>query len=599
MNTIANRLAALRQLMQRQGIAACIIPSSDPHLSEYVAAHWKRREWISGFDGSAGTVVVLQGQAGLWTDSRYFLQAEMQLKGSGISLFREGLAGVPDYLTWLISNLPEGAVAGIDGAVFSTQEAEGMKLRFSAAGLTLKADFAPFDEPWVNLPPLSENDVFIYDEKFAGISCSEKIRQIRQKITEAKADGLLLTGLDEVAWTFNIRGTDVEYNPVTIAYAMIATGAACIFIDEKKLPLEVVSYFNQYNINVFPYAAIFGFLEKLPASYRMLIDKQKVNFALFDAISGIVIEKTSPVTMLKSIKNKMEITGTKNAVLKDGIALVRAFYRLEKELCAGRKVTELSFAGKLSAYRAEQKDFFSESFPTITGYAAKGAIVHCITTPENDTEIRQGNLFLVDSGGNYLDGTTDITRTIAVGKPTEQQKRDYTNLLKGHIALASAKFPEGTHGVQLDAFARQFLWNECLNYGHGTGHGIGHFLSVHEGPQNIRIKDNGVELKPGMLLSNEPGLYRTGEYGIRLENMMLVKTYRETQYGRFLEFETLSLFPFDLKLIEINMLSRKELEWLNDYHQTVSEKLSPFLTEEEKNWLGILTHPLHAGADLG
>lgn len=577
----------MRKLMQHCNVSACIIPSSDPHLSEYVAAHWKRREWISGFEGSAGTVVVLQEQAGLWTDSRYFLQAEMQLTDSGILLFKEGLSGTPDYQTWLISNLPEGTVIGIDGTVFSTHDVEKMKKRFSSAGLVLKTDFIPFSESWVNLPPLPQNSVFIYNEKFAGSSCSEKINQIRQKITEAKADATLLTGLDEVAWAFNIRGTDVEYNPVTIAYAMITTDAACIFIDKKKLPSEVISYFNQYNIKVFPYTSVCNFLSELPAGYRILIDKQKVNFALFDAIPTYVsiVERNSPISMLKAIKNEVEIAGTKNAVLKDGVALTHAFYWLEKELEAGRRVTELSFAEKLSVCRTQQKDFFSESFPTITGYAAKGAIVHCITTPENDTEIRPGNLFLVDSGGNYLDGTTDITRTIVVGEATAQQKKDYTNVLKGHIALASAKFPEGTRGVQLDAFARQFLWNECLNYGHGTGHGIGHFLSVHEGPQNIRIKDNGVELQPNMLLSNEPGLYRTGEYGIRLENMVLVKEYKKTSFGCFFEFETLSLFPFDTALIDEKLLSGKEREWVNNYHQMVYDKLSPFLPEEERSWL--------------
>ncbi len=585
MNTIPARLTGLRQLMRDSNVTACIIPSSDPHLSEYVADHWKRREWISGFDGSAGTVVVLPEQAGLWTDSRYFLQAEIQLTGSGISLFKDGLPGVPDYHAWLISNLPENAVVGIDGTVFSTYTTEKMKKRLSIAGLTLKTDFVPFNESWVNLPDLPENKIFIYDEKFAGSSCIERISQIRQKLTEAKADGLLLTGLDEVAWTFNIRGNDVEHNPVTIAYAVISTDAACIFIEEKKLSPEVVGYFKQYNIKVFSYTSIVDFLKKLPVGFRMLVDKQKVNFTLFNAISCSIVEKNSPVSLLKAIKNEVEIIGTKNAVLKDGVALTHAFYWLEKELAAGRKVTEISFAGKLSACRAGQQDFFNESFSTITGYAAKGAIVHCVTTLENDTEILPGNLLLVDSGGNYWDGTTDITRTVAIGKPTAQQKTDYTNVLKGHIALAAVKFPEGTRGVQLDAFARQFLWNECLNYGHGTGHGIGHFLSVHEGPQNIGIKDNGVELQPGMLLSNEPGLYRPNEYGIRLENMVLVKAYKETPFGRFLAFETLSLFPFDTTLIDEKLLSKKEIEWLNDYHQMVYEKLAPFLPQEERAWL--------------
>ncbi len=592
MKTIPERLAALRQMMRSCGISAYIIPSSDPHLSEYVAGHWKRREWISGFDGSAGTVVVLAEQAGLWTDSRYFLQAEIQLEGSGIRLFKEGTSDVPDYSAWIISNLPKGSTVGIDGEVFSTYEAEEMRGKFTSSGLELKTDLVLINEKWTGLPPLPENNVFIYDEKFAGLSCSEKIKLIGEKVGKAHADILLLTGLDEIAWVFNIRGTDVEYNPVTIAYAMIATDSACIFIDKTKLSPEVIAHFEQNDVKIFPYLSVFDILSKLPSDYRILIDKQKVNFALFESIpsSVSVVEKESPVSILKAIKNEVEIEGTINAVIKDGVALTHAFYWLKKELEAGQIVTEISFAEKLKECRGRQDDFWGESFATITGYAAKGAIVHCITTPENDTELHPDGLFLVDSGGNYLDGTTDITRTIVIGKATAQQKTDYTNVLKGHIALATIRFPEGTHGVQLDILARQFLWNECINYGHGTGHGIGHFLSVHEGPQNIRIRDNGVELKPGMLLSNEPGVYRKGEYGIRLENMILVKECKESDFGPFYEFETLSLFPFDWEAIDINMLSVKELEWLNNYHQIVYQKLSPFLPEKEKEWLKIKTN---------
>ena len=585
--------------MQSRNIAACIINSSDPHLSQYVADNWKIRERISGFDGSAGTVVVLPEEAGLWTDSRYFLQAEMQLENSGILLFKNGLPDVPDYCSWIISNSKEGSIVGIDGRLFSTHKVEEMKEKFTAAGLALETDFvltealtdahALTDGVTLSHPVSNTNTgVFIYDEKFAGISCSEKIKIIRQKIEEAKAGILLLTGLDEIAWTFNIRGNSVEYNPVTTAYATIATDSACIFIDDKELTPEVISYFGQNRIEILPYLSVFDFLSKLSPEQHILIDKQKVNYALFDAIpkSVSVVAKESPAGMLKAVKNETEIEGVRNAVIKDGVALIRAFYRLEKDLEAGVKVTESSFAEQLKICRAEQKDFFGESFPAITGYASHGAIVHYTATPESDAELRPDGLLLVDSGGNYFDGTTDITRTIALGKATKQQKTDYTNVLKGHIAIATAIFPEGTHGAQLDALARRPLWDNCLNYGHGTGHGVGHFLSVHEGPQNIRTKDNGVELKPGMLLSNEPGLYRKDEYGIRLENMILVKEYMETEFGRFFQFETLSLFPFDLQLIEQDMLSEKEIKWLNDYHVAVYEKLAPLLSEGEKKWVG-------------
>jgi Xaa-Pro aminopeptidase len=594
LRTIPERINSLRQMMKSCGISAYIIPSSDPHMSEYIAGHWKIREWISGFSGSAGTIVITSLQAGLWTDSRYFLQAEGQLKDTGIILFKEGENGVPDYESWIVENLATDETIGIDGELFSTDAVEKLQDKLSSAGMELKTDISLINDKWADLPPIPSHKPYIYETKFAGQEVAEKLKLTGKKLSEAGADICLLTALDEIAWTFNIRGKDVEYNPVTIAYALVAHDSGCIFIDEEKVSPELSAHFEKNKIKVLPYNSIFPVLAKLPSGCKIAIDKQKTNYALFCSVSKqtTIIEVTSPVGLLKAVKNDIEIDGTRNAMIKDGIALIHAFAWLEDQIKLNKTVTELSFADHLRTCREAQNMFVCESFKTIAGFAEHGAIVHYSATEDSNKKLQSGNLFLVDSGGNYFDGTTDITRTISIGKPSEQQKKDYTHVLKGHIALATAKFPEHTHGSQLDILARQFLWKNMQNYGHGTGHGVGHFLNVHEGPQNIRPKDNGIPLLPGMILSNEPGIYISGRYGIRLENLLLIRKAGESPFGRFLEFETLTLFPFDSNLINHTMLTEEEIIWLDNYHQLVFAKLSPLLAEKEREWLKVKTNPV-------
>jgi Xaa-Pro aminopeptidase len=595
-HTPAERINFLRKIMKSGGISAYIIPSSDPHLSEYIADHWKIREWISGFTGSAGTIVITTKQAGLWTDSRYFLQAESELQGSGISLFKEGEKDVPDFVNWIIDNLNKGESVGIDGELFPTFIVEKLHSQFTAAGIELKRDISLINDNRIDLPPIPKNKAYIYDSEFAGISVSEKLKSIGKKLADSDADIFLLTALDEIAWTFNIRGNDVDYNPVCISYGLAAPDSGYIFIDEEKMTPELFSYFEKNNIKVLPYDSIFTFLSQLTSGCKIAVDKQKTNYALYRSISSeaTIIEATSPIELLKAVKNETEIEGTKNAMIKDGVALVNAFSWLDEQLTMRKSVSELSFIEKLRKCRKEQAFFICESFATIAGFGEHGAIVHYRATEDSNKKIENDNLFLIDSGGNYLDGTTDITRTIVIGEPSEKQKTDYTTVLKGHIALASCKFPENTHGSQIDILARQFLWNNMENYGHGTGHGIGHFLNVHEGPQNIRPKDNGVSLLPGMILSNEPGIYQTNEYGIRIENIVLIKEAGKSSFGIFLELETLTLFPFETNLIKNEMLTSDEKNWINNYHKQVFCKLSPFLNDKEKEWLENKTKPIVA-----
>lgn len=582
---INSRLSTLRKYMSDYGIFAYIIPSSDPHLSEYVPDNWKRREWISGFDGSAGTVVVTNNEACLWTDSRYYLQAELQLSGSEFILFRDGESGVPDWLTWLAEKAPVNCRVGIDSLQFSYSEFANMSEKLSKKGISIASDLnfenALFSE-------LSErkahNDVFALSANFAGVDYAEKLDSIRKVAKNSNADILIISALDEIAWLLNIRGNDVEYNPVVSAYVAVSEQETSLFIDIEKID-KCKAIFD--NITVRPYDDFFKFVSSINDGQTVWLDPNSANtktVSLFGNNANLMFGR-SPITLMKAKKNNVEIEGVKRAVVRDAAALTRAFMWLEKQISLGKKVTEFSFSEKLKNCREEQDNFFCESFGTIAGFGANGAIVHYKADEANASDITSGNMLLVDSGGNYFDGTTDITRTVFIGSsnPTKQQKNDYTAVLKGHIALASAIFPAGTHGSQLDCLARQFLWNCGLNYGHGTGHGIGHFLCVHEGPQNIRPRDNGIALEQGMLLSNEPGVYRTGEYGIRLENMVLVTEHGS--FDGFLKFETLSLFPFDKKLINFSLLSSAEKEWLCIYHQNVYNSVAPHISEEEKLWL--------------
>lgn len=592
-HTIIERLAALRARMSEKDIQAFIIPGTDPHLSEYSAEHWKSRDWISGFTGSAGTAVVTSNQAGLWTDSRYFLQAGMQLEGTSLELFKQGLPETPDIVSWLISVLPAGSNIAIDGAMFSTIEAQKLQNTLQQNGLQLIADFDPFDEIWTDRPAIPQNPLFIYEEKYSGESTQSKIEKILSDINKKGASAMLLSALDEIAWAFNIRGTDVECNPVVICYAYISPSRKVLFIDETKVPQKEYDCLFGQGIEIMPYNKTLSFIEQIPCDTTLLVDTGKLNFKLFQAISSNkkYVIGNSPVAWLKSLKNTTEIEGFRNAMIKDGIALVQFFRWLEAHITDGN-ITETEIGRQLIHFRGKQPLFIGESFSTISGYNEHGAIVHYHATPESESTLKPSGFLLIDSGGQYLDGTTDITRTIALGELTEQQKRDYTLVLKGHIAIATCRFPKGTRGSQIDILARKPLWDYGMGYLHGTGHGIGHFLNVHEGPQNIRLEENPTPLTPGMVTSNEPGVYITGEYGIRTENLVLTTVDKQTDFAEFYKFETLTLCPIDKKGININLLTDAEISWLNEYHQMVFDKLSPELSDEETIWLKQATAPI-------
>lgn len=583
---ISERIIALREEMAKQNIDAYIIPTSDPHMSEYPADCWKYREWISGFNGSAGTVVITANKAGLWTDSRYFLQAASQLEGSGIELYKI-LPETPTIPDFLLHELSEGQTVGLNGETYSAADARVLKLKLKKKGILLKTDLSLIDPIWKDRPAIPDAPLFEMPVELSGQSTEDKLIAINDKVHEAGADCTVLSALDEVAWTFNIRGTDVTYNPVVISYAFISEKESVLFINPKKLTTEVIERLKHEGVKLADYSMLYTYLSRLPEDTVVFLDGNKTNVAIYNALpaSCTVIEDISPANHLKSIKNETEIKGFRNAVEKDGVALTKFFYWLEKELAAGEKVTELSAAFKLTELRAEQPLYIMNSFGSISSYGPNAAVVHYSPTPETDTELKRESLYLLDSGAQYMDGTTDVTRTIALGEPTEQMKKDFTRALKGTISIAKCKFPAGIRGCLIDAFARKALWDAGINYLHGTCHGIGHCLNVHEGPQSIRMEENPVILKPGMVMSDEPAMYRAGEYGIRTENMIVVREDSETEFGKFLSFETITLCYIDTSLVIASMLSVRELAWLNKYHQMVYEKLSPYLDEEEKAWL--------------
>lgn len=585
--TIAERIALLRESMKQENIQAYIIPSSDPHLSEYPADCWKAREWISGFTGSAGTVVVTAGKAGLWTDSRYFLQAAAQLEGSGIVLYKAGLPETPTIQQFLLHELAAGETAGLNGETYSASDAASLAQALKKKGIRLVTEKDLVSGLWKGRPQIPSGPFFTLPVEYSGVPVHEKLIRINNQLRQASADCMVLSMLDEIAWTFNIRGNDVTYNPVTVSYAFISEDESVLFVQPQKLTAEVTEQLKKEGVTLADYSRIIPYLSKLKPDTSILLDKNKTNAALYNAIPAACtkIETVSPVALLKAIKNETEIDGFRNAMIKDGVAMTKFYIWLEKALASGEKVTETSAAAKLTAFRSDQDLYVTDSFGTICGYKEHGAIVHYSATPESDAVLGNDGLLLIDSGAQYFDGTTDITRTWTLGNPTEAQKKDYTRVLKGHISLAKCKFPQGTRGSQVDILARKALWDCGTNYLHGTGHGIGHFLNVHEGPQNIRMEENPVPLQPGMVISNEPGLYRAGEYGIRTENLLLVREDSETEFGKFYGFETLTLCPIDKELIIVPMLSAREHAWLNKYHQTVYDALSPHLDEEEKAWL--------------
>lgn len=585
MKPCQQHLQALRTLMRQHKIAAVIIPGTDPHASEYSPDHWKEREWISGFNGSAGTVVVTTTDAGLWTDSRYFLQAEAQLQGSGIRLYKDGLIETPSIETFLIESLTQGECVAVNAEMFSIAAINKLQNELQKHGIQLNTEYDLLGEVWTdNRPSLPLDPIFCLPKTYTGKSAKEKIDDIRQQLKANNCNAVLYSGLDEVAWLFNIRGNDVDFNPVAIAYAFVDEAGAYLFIDLKKLTTEVTAQLAEDGITPYDYSKITDFLNQLSEKTILALDYNRINFALFRNAHCEKRQMPSAVIEAKSIKNDIELQGIRSAMVRDGVALTKFLKWLEENI-EKNSLTELSISEKLKKFRSEQQLFAGESFNTIAGYAAHGAIVHYAATTESDATLKPDNFLLLDSGGQYFDGTTDITRTIALGEPTAQQKTDFTLVLKGHIALAQAKFPYGTRGVQLDILARQYLWQQGLNYGHGTGHGVGHFLCVHEGPQNIRTDLNPTILKKGMLISNEPGLYRTNQYGIRTENLVTVIECEENEFGRFLAFETLTLCPIDKRAIDADILSENEKQWLNAYHKTVFERIAPHLTDKERAWL--------------
>lgn len=583
-NTIHKRLNSLRKFMEEKGLHAFIIPSTDSHLSEYPASHWASREWISGFTGSAGTVVVTREKAGLWTDSRYFLQAASELDGTGIDLFKDGLPQTPAIDEWLASELGEGEYVGIDGNVYAAKEAFSLTHKLNIKGLHLISDYDPFDTVWHDRPEIPKNPFFVLPEKYTGEPAHKKIARICDNIEKNGAESLLVASLDTIAWIFNIRGNDVKCNPVTVSYAYISRKETVLFIDPKKLSEETTSYLKAEGVTIAEYSKVYDYVSKIKTS--VCLDSSKITFSLYNTIptENRIVDIPSPADLMKSIKNEAEIQGFNNAMERDGVALARFFMWLEKAVTKGG-VTEIMIPEKLVEYRSQQDNFVGESFDTISGYGPNGAIVHYHVSPESSVEIKPEGFLLVDSGAQYFDGTTDITRTVAVGPLTEQMKKDYTMVLKGHISLATAIYPQGTRGGQLDILARKSMWDNGINYLHGTGHGIGHFLNVHEGPQSIRMNENPTTLQIGMVTSNEPGLYRAGKYGIRTENLILTQHETTTEFGDFYSFKTLTLCPIDTTPVVKEMLTKDEIIWLNEYHKFVYDRLSPLLTEEEKGWL--------------
>lgn len=586
-STIPERLTAVRDFMETNRLDAFIVPSTDAHLSEYPPKMWESRKWISGFSGSAGTAVVTREKAGVWTDSRYFLQAAAELDGTGFELFKMGQPDTPEMVSWITEQVDKGGTVGIDGLVYAASDAKALKAVLDAKEIQLETSLDPFAEVWENRPKIPQNKAFLLPDEITGESVKSKIERINAELDKVDADGLVAVTLDAVAWIFNMRGSDVDFNPVSVAYGYVSKKESVLFIDPEKLDDATRNMLLRQGIKIDNYDQVFNYVARLPEGLSVCVSGSKINYKLYQTIpaSCKIIDVPSPVDWMKSIKNDTELNGFRNAMIKDGVALVKFFMWLEKAVPGG-EVDEVAIEGKLREYRSQQEFFVGESFSTIAGYAANGAIIHYHAHPDTCLKVEAKGLLLIDSGGQYKDGTTDITRTVALGKLTRQMKEDYTNVLKGHIAIATAVYPEGTRGSQLDILARKALWDNCQTYWHGTGHGIGHFLNVHEGPQNIRLEENPTVLKAGMVTSNEPGIYRANEYGIRIENLIVTRPYAKTEdFGAFCDFETITLCPIDTKPVVKKLLTPKEIKWLNNYHKKVYNRLKKHLNKEEKAWL--------------
>ena len=594
MKTIEQRLEALRQLMHREHLAAFIFPSTDPHSGEYVPEHWKGRQWISGFNGSAGTAVVTLEDAAVWTDSRYFIAAEEQLHGTEFKLMKDGMPGTPSIAEWLADKLKytNNTEVALDGMVNTLNEVNALKEELrKLGGLTLRTNLDPLKTIWTNRPEIPTNKVELQPLELAGEETRHKIERIRMALRAVHADGTLVSTLDDVAWTLNLRGSDVECNPVFVAYLLIEQQRTTLYINKEKLTNEVYNYLLSQQIDVEDYADVTKGLANY-AEYNILLDPNTTNYTLAKMVKcREIVAMPSPVPALKAVKNEAEIRGFRNAMLKDGIAMVKFLKWLKPAVEAGNE-TEMSLDDKLTSLRAEQPLFKGKSFETIVGYEAHGAIVHYEATPETNIPVKPHGLVLIDSGGQYQDGTTDITRTIALGDTTPEQRTAYTLVLKGFINFAMLKFPDGATGTQLDATARLPLWREGMNYLHGTGHGVGAYLNVHEGPHQVRMQWRPAPFHAGMTVTDEPGLYIEGLFGIRIENTLLTTPYRSTPFGEFLQFSSLTLCPIDTAPIELSMLTLDELSWLNNYHRTVYNTLAPHLDSEHTEWLKDATKPL-------
>ena len=589
---INQRLEDLREVMQREHLSAFIFPSTDPHQGEYVPDHWKGREFISGFNGSAGTAVVTLTSAALWTDSRYFLAAEEQLKDTEFQLMKLKMEDTPTIAEWIGKECGAGVEVAVDGMVNSTNSVRELiaDLR-KQGGITLRTNFDPLEQIWQDRPPIPLNPVEEYPLTYAGEAANVKIARIRQALRKLHADGMLMAALDDIAWTLNLRGTDVHCNPVFVSYLLISSTSVTLYINKEKLTPEVMAYLKGEGVGVDAYENIQKGLKDY-FEYNILLDPDEVNYTLFNAVTREVIEAESPVKQMKTIKNSTEIAGFRQVMLKDGIAMVKFLYWLDKQLAEGEALTEISVSEELASLRAEQTSFRGVSFDTIAGYEAHGAIVHYEATPESDVPLKPEGFLLLDSGGQYLDGTTDITRTIALGPVTEEQKKIYTLVLKGHIQLELCKFPSGISGTQLDVLARKDMWRAGMNYLHGTGHGVGSYLNVHEGPHQIRMEWKPAPLMAGMTVTDEPGIYLAGKFGVRIENTLLITHYNETEFGKFLQFEPLTICPIDKKPIIKEMMMPEEIAWLDQYHRRVLELLSPRLDDDEIEWLQEACAPL-------